>query len=313
MSIFTAAVLVIGAQDEIFSGPQPGEKTPGFTVFDIGSRREVDYVAEWKGAPTLLIFVHELTRPGAALMRPLDEYAQVKKVRGLRALVVSLAEDRDEAERRLPMVKGAIQLKTPWGVSVDGPEGPGAYGLNREVTLTILVAKDNRVHANFAILSPNETDAPGIRKAIDEVLKREPEAVTGTPEELAAEVARLREENLRLREELAGASLRAERAETQVERMNARRGGRAMRRPEGGGEAREPEDERLVGLCRGLIQKEASEEDVAAAVKRIEEYIHGKDGLRGQYVAILGRILRAGYGTDHAKDVMKEQLAKHRR
>ena len=50
-------------------------------------------------------------------------------------------------------------------ISLDGIEGPGNYGLNRKVTLTLLVAKGTKVVANFAIVQPNETDAPKVGAA----------------------------------------------------------------------------------------------------------------------------------------------------
>ncbi|MAG94542.1 MAG: hypothetical protein CMJ48_12445, partial [Planctomycetaceae bacterium] len=50
----------------------------------------------------------------------------------------------------------------PVGISVDGAEGPGSYGLNRNVNLTVLVAHENRVAANFALVQPSETDVPKI-------------------------------------------------------------------------------------------------------------------------------------------------------
>src|SRR5205085_5664609 len=87
MGILLAAFLTaLRPQDPKLSGPQPGEKTPGFQVFDLGSRRELDYVADAKGGPTVLIFIHELTRPGGALMRALDENGRIKEARGLRTL-----------------------------------------------------------------------------------------------------------------------------------------------------------------------------------------------------------------------------------
>jgi hypothetical protein len=59
----------------------------------------------------------------------------------------------------------------PIGISLDGQEGPGAYGLNRKMTLTVLVAKDNRVTANFALVQPSiAADAPEIGHAIVRVL-----------------------------------------------------------------------------------------------------------------------------------------------
>ena len=333
MSIALAALLAtLVPQDEIFSGPQKGEKTAGFTVFDIDTRKEVDYVSEWNGAPTVIVFIHELTRPGFALMRPIDRYAQMKGVRGLKIVYVSLADDRDQAERHLPVVKKSVFLRSPLAVSVDGKEGPGAYGLNREVTLTILVAKDNKVHGNFAILSPNETDYPKVKKAIDEVLATETAVPSGTTEELAREVARLREENLKLQEDLVAAKIDAERSEMQLTRMRERSGRnkRMMRRPaqpekkkedpnakpprrgnEGGRGGAAERDDRLVGMMRGLIQKTATPEGIAGTVKRIEAYLAEKPALKAQYVDILGRIVQAGYGTEHAQTVIKQQLEKH--
>ena len=40
------------------------------------------------------------------------------------------------------------------GISPDGREGPGSYGLNRNVAQTILIAKDGKVLHNFAFTQP---------------------------------------------------------------------------------------------------------------------------------------------------------------
>ncbi len=287
------ALSLLALQEAKFSGPQKGEALRGFAVFDVASRKESDVVADGKGAPLLLVFIHELTRPAGALMRALDETGQIKRVRGLRTLFVSLAQDRDGAERQLPVVVKSLQLRCPLGISVDGPEGPGAYGLNREVALTVIVAKDDRVAANFAIVQPNETDAPRIREAVDAVLRAPAAVPEGSPDELKAELVRLREEVLRLKEEIEALKLRQEKPPAP-----------AMRRP--------AEDERLVNHCRRLIQRAATEADLEAAVKDIEAYIEGKSELRKQYVDILQRVLGLDYGNDLGKAVMRKQAEKHR-
>jgi len=284
--------LLLSLQDPKLSGPQPGEKTAGFKVFDVGSRQEVDYIADAKGAPVVLVFIHDLSRPAAALMRSLDRFGRVKEARGLRTQFVSLSEDRDGAERHLPQVIKSLSLKCPMGISLDGKEGPGAYGLNREVMLTILVAKDNKVSANFAIVSPNETDAPKIKEAINETLAAAAAAVPGTPEE-----RRLREELAAAREEIVALKIQLEeQAEVPARRAEMNR-------------ARE--DEALVNQCRRLIQRAATQEQLDAAVKDIEAYIANNDALRKQYVAILGRILDLKYGNDLGQAEMRRQLEKH--
>jgi hypothetical protein len=294
MALTLALLFSLSLQDPKLSGPQPGEKTPSFRVFDVGSRQEADYMADGKGAPAVLVFIHELTRPGAGLMRALDENGRIKQARGLRTLFISLSEDRDGAERHLPQVIKSLNLKCPMGISLDGKEGPGSYGLNREVMLTILVARDNKVTANFAIVSPNETDAPRIKAAIDEALKAAAQALPGTPEEV-----RLREELAAAREEIAALKIQLER----TGEPGPRRG--EMERPK--------EDETLVNHCRRLIQKAATQEQLDAAVKDIEAYIGTNETLRKQYLAILGRILDLKYGNELGQAEMRRQVEKHQK
>ncbi|MBI3858563.1 MAG: hypothetical protein HY293_22995 [Planctomycetes bacterium] len=292
-----ALLLAFPAQDPRFSGPQKGEKTSGFKVFDVASRQDADYVGDAKGAPTVLVFIHELTRPGAALMRALDEFGQIKQARGLRTCFVSLSEDRDGAERHLPAVVKSLNLKCPLGISLDGKEGPGAYGLNREVMLTILVARDNKVHANFAIVSPNETDAPKIKAAVDEILKVPGPAPTGSADELREQVMKLQEEVAALREELTALRLKTEQAGRPAPRRAE------MERPK--------EDEQLVNHCRRLIQPRATQEQIDAAVKDIEAYLGTNDELKKQYAAILGRVLDLKYGNEIGQATMRKQLEKY--
>jgi len=284
-------------QDPKFSGPQKGEKTPGFKVLDVASGKEVDYLADAKGAPAVLVFIHELTRPGAGLMRALDEYGQIKQARGLRTMFVSLSEDRDGAERHLPAVVKSLNLKCPLGISLDGKEGPGAYGLNRKVMLTILVVRDSKVSGNFAIVSPNETDAPRIKAAVDEVLKSAATAPAGSPDELREQVAKLQEEVPALREEVATLKLKIEKSRE----SQPRRG--EMERPK--------EDEQLVTLCRRLIQRQATQEQIDAAVKDIEAYVGSNDDLKKQYAAILTRVLDLKYGNDLGQAALRKQLEKY--
>ena len=296
--VLAALLLACAPQDAKFSGPQKGEKTPGFKVFDVGTRQDVDYVADAKGGPTVVVFIHELTRPGGALMRALDDHGQIKQARGLRTHFISLSEDRDGAERHLPNVIKSINLKCPMGISLDGKEGPGSYGLNREVMLTILVARDHKVTANFAIVSPNETDAPKIKAAVDEILKVRGPAPTGSADELREQVMKLQEEVASLREEVAALRLKLD----QAARPAPRRGGE-MEKPK--------EDEQLVNLCRRLIQQRAGQEQIDAAVKDIEAYIGTNDDLKKQYVGILTRVLDLKYGNEVGQAAMRKQLEKH--
>ena len=160
--------LVWGADEEVFSGPQPGEKMAPFKVlgvYDDAAGKEVDFVSQAEGKPLMLIFIHDpLTRPSASVARGLAEYAKAHN-KDLKAGIVWLAPDRSKSEEYLKMARRSLNFGVPVGISLDGLEGPGAYGLNRNVSLTIVIGKENKVTANFALIQPSTTDAPKILTA----------------------------------------------------------------------------------------------------------------------------------------------------
>ncbi len=162
------------AQDPVFSGPQPGESLVPFQVrslSDSDSGKQVDYVANAKGKPLLLVFVHDVNRQSISLVRNLTAYAARRNGDGLRTSVIMLHDDANDAEKRFQTMKHALTADTPTGVSLEGREGPGSYGLNRLVTLTILLSKDDKVVANYALVQPSlQVDLPKIVKSITEVI-----------------------------------------------------------------------------------------------------------------------------------------------
>jgi hypothetical protein len=224
MRVLLIALLLSQAQTEpALSGPQKGEPTAGFKVLSLNgpdAGKEQDHVSGWKGAPSLICFIHELTRPGARLLRSLDAYAEENRTE-LKALFVFLAADVNEAERRFPAALKSLDVKSAAGISPDGLEGPGAYGLNKDVTLTILLARDGKVVANWAIISPNETDFDKIRPELERLVG----PALGTQEEMRAEILRLR---------AALAALKGE-----VDELKRAGGGRGMR-PAAGREEMRP-------------------------------------------------------------------------
>ncbi len=68
-------------------------------------------------------------------------------------------------------MKHALTKEAPIGVSLDGKEGPGSYGLNRKVMLTVLIAQNKTVTANFALVQPSlAVDLPKIVASIVQVI-----------------------------------------------------------------------------------------------------------------------------------------------
>lgn len=162
--------LSVQADDKVFSGPQVGEKLPEFKVrgvFDQDAGIEMDFVSKSNGKPIVLIFVHDLNRQSISMTRTLSQYTHSRLKDGLNTGVVWLDDDATEAENTLKRIRHALAKDVAVGISVDGREGPGSYGLNRKVMLTILVGKDGKVTGNFALVQPSlSADLPKILESI---------------------------------------------------------------------------------------------------------------------------------------------------
>src|SRR5262245_2976938 len=160
-------------QDKLFSGPQPGEKLPPFKVrgfFDDDAGKELDFVTRASGKPIVLVFIHDVNRMSLSLARVLTAYTAGRSKDGLATGVVWLADDVTEAEIALKRSGHALAREAPLGISLDGKEGPGSYGLNRNVTLTILIGKEGKVTANFALVQPSiQADLPKLLQEIAKV------------------------------------------------------------------------------------------------------------------------------------------------
>lgn len=172
LAVVCSSPLLLAA-DPVFSGPQADENLPVFKVrgvFDADAGKELDFVTQADGKPIVLIFVHDLNRQSISMVRVLSSYTVSRAKDGLHTGVVWLDADATEAENTLKRIKHALTPKAPTGISLDGKEGPGAYGLNRNVQLTVLVAKDNKVTANFALMQPSlQADLPKILDAVVKV------------------------------------------------------------------------------------------------------------------------------------------------
>ena len=165
------------AQDEVqqvFSGPQPGESMEAFDVqyaFGVTAGSTMEPLKEAGDKPTLLIFVHQFTRPSHALTRVLIKFAEQHQ-KTLYTNMIFLTADVTAMQQRLTRARQALPTKTHVTIAPQGIEGPGAYGLNRKVTLTILFGDEQTVISNTALIEPSvQADALKIITHIAKALK----------------------------------------------------------------------------------------------------------------------------------------------
>jgi len=163
--LLTSAWLSVAhAESPVFSGPQIGEKLAPFSMKGVmgdTANQEVDLIGKAAGKPVVLVFVHQRTRPGLSLASLVSRYAATRVSDGLHAGVVYLTDDATATEKWFGVAKKNLAPGVIYGISKNGQEGPGTYGLNRNVELTILVGKEGKVTANFALVQPSaQVDGP---------------------------------------------------------------------------------------------------------------------------------------------------------
>lgn len=163
------------------SGPQVGDKLPDFKAhqhFGPDAGKEFKLHEKIKGGPTLLIFMHApgempITRPGFQFIKPVDKYASEQEK--LSTHIVWVTGNKDNIEKFLTRAEQSLSLKSPVSICLDGgKDGPDTYGLNDKVQITVLVAKDNKVLANFALVDPNAKDQTKVIAAVAKMLGKEP-------------------------------------------------------------------------------------------------------------------------------------------
>ena len=180
-------------ENKIFSGPQPGEKLPALTVTGIGGRIDgttFDITTKADGKP-LVLFLQDTNGVGvkglvnvSKLLLKIDAFEKRRSKattgaetshQGFEIGVVFLADNLDTLpEWARNMLKEEIPNAVLKGISPDGREGPGSYGLNRNVAQTIIIAKDGKVLHNFAFTQPLLYTNPHLLGAIAQAIEVEP-------------------------------------------------------------------------------------------------------------------------------------------
>jgi hypothetical protein len=325
--ILSLAASALPAADPIFSGPQPGEKTTGFKVIEIGGGAdgsERDPVRDNGGAPMVLVFVHTVERSLLPLLRVIEQYGVERRER-IKTEVIFLAADRRSGEERVRAVNGSLKLRARVGLSPEGAEGPGNFGLNKECMMTIVMAKDDVVTGNFALVQPGIADAPKViaalaktcgdpepptvealaakfpgnargRGEVMEKAKRPPldlaKLDVGSEEGLRNSVAALKAEVETLRRELAAA-----RGEPEVRSKEPFPGA-------------VPSDAKLAGLLREFIRPTNDDGTVDRVLAEVKAHIAGNADLKKQALDGWTRVLHFGnrYGTPYSRKIGQEFL-----
>ena len=166
----------------IFSGPQAGEKLPGFKVIGLHGKRkgqEYDPTKVSDGKPMVLIFQDNQVPGQKGLLLNGAVFSEIAKrsAKGLDVFSVFLVDDPSPENVFEYDFKDQIPPVVQMSISKDRRDGPGAYGLNRNLGMTIIVARDGKVLHNFPMAQPLLYPNPYVLGAIAEAVEVQPEAM----------------------------------------------------------------------------------------------------------------------------------------
>ena len=190
---------------QIFSGPQKGEKLPALKVtslFGDTKGKVFDLIKRAGNRPQILFFQDAIFGEVPCLFQFADAIRQVneKTEEEVQIACIFLADDTNAITSRYARIFGGLRER---GVSViavapGGRNGPGSYGLNRNIAQTILVAKDGKVTWNFVSEQGLLFADPHILGAVAEVVGEKRETVaawlnaTGSDDRVRANEERAR-------------------------------------------------------------------------------------------------------------------------
>ncbi len=170
---------------QIFSGPQPGEKLTAIAATNLAGDnkgKDVDPVTLQKSRPQIIIFQNESGVAVRGLYGLADSIGKIDKktAKDLHVACVFLSDDESKITQFEKLFPKLMEMGIDSvSLSSDGRDGPGAYGLNRTVAQTIILAKDGKVTRNFAFPQGLLYSDPHVMGAVAELIEVDRETVAG--------------------------------------------------------------------------------------------------------------------------------------
>lgn len=174
----------------VFSGPQPGEQLSGFTAFELGGDGDQNKIDPIKKAGDDLHILFFMDNNGAGVRGLLGSANAIAKIQSktdkkLQFSIVFLTDDVTALNTLGSRIAARLPPTTNLLVSHEGRDGPGTYGLNRNISMTVILAKGNKVVHNFVFPQSMLYPDPHVMGGIADLLKVERAVVKSWLDELS--------------------------------------------------------------------------------------------------------------------------------
>lgn len=162
------------------SGLQPGENVGAFYVTKCAGA-EYDGVAEGKNLcyrcrngskPQVMVFTRSDDPKVAELVKKLDEAVASNEESKLRVFVNVLNEDKDDASDIAKKFVSTTSVKNiPFVVPNENANGPDNYGINPKADVTIVMANEGNVKANYAVANAKKLNVDAVIADLNKILE----------------------------------------------------------------------------------------------------------------------------------------------
>ncbi len=177
--MFAGAVAAEEAVKQIKSGPQEGDKIGAFYVTKLCGA-ENDKVKEGQNLcyrckngsrPQVIVFTRSADSKVAQLVKKLDKAVEENEDADLRVFVNFMGEDKDDVVETAKKFAAKSKAKNvPFVLPNEFENGPDNYGINSKAEVTVVLASDSSVKANYAVGSVKELDVEAVVKNLSKIL-----------------------------------------------------------------------------------------------------------------------------------------------
>lgn len=181
VAVAMLAAPAISQAAELKSGIQKGKHINAFDVVKcagseddgvkIGS--ELCYRCKYGSRPMVMVFARTSDEKLASFVKELDKAVKEHSDDELKAFVNLIGDNRDSLETDAKEFGKKNEVENvPIVVPVEYENGPEDYGISPDADVTVMLAVDGKVSANFALAKDKLDD-----EAIKEILKEVPDLV----------------------------------------------------------------------------------------------------------------------------------------
>lgn len=176
---FASAVTADEAAKQLKSGPQEGDKIGAFYVTKLCGA-ESDNVDEGQNLcyrckngrrPQVMVFTRSAGPKVAQLVKQLDKAVEENEDAQLRVFVNFMGDDKDDVVDAAKKFAAKSKAKNvPFVLPNEFENGPDNYGINSKADVTVVLASDSSVKANYAVSSAKELDVEAVVKNLSKIL-----------------------------------------------------------------------------------------------------------------------------------------------